>query len=78
MKIELTSTTKIVELLVNGGVVPARIWEGHTEHGIPVHCYVTRIAAPVLADQSQFEAELKEAHAEPSDAIRAIPLKMVI
>lgn len=40
MTITIKSTTKMVEL--NG--VPARIWEGETESGIPVHCYITRIA----------------------------------
>lgn len=40
MKITLENTTKIVHL--NG--VPARIWEGQTESGIQIHCYVTRVA----------------------------------
>jgi len=40
MKIEIESTEKIVAF--NG--VKARIWEGRTASGIPVHCYVTRIA----------------------------------
>ena len=39
MKITIESTTKLVA--VNG--VPARIWEGHTEGGVPLHCYVTRL-----------------------------------
>jgi len=53
MKIILDSTTQIVELVVDnqharcnrpGCIVPARIWEGQTDSGIPVHCYITRIA----------------------------------
>lgn len=74
MKISIESTTKFVTL--NG--VPARIWEGHTESGIPVHCYVTRIAAPAAgADLSQFERELQE-HSAPSAEVAAIPLRMVL
>lgn len=74
MKITIESTSKIVH--VNG--VPARIWEGHTDSGIPVHCFVTRIGAPNDGrDLSQFETELQE-HAAPSVAIEAIPLRMVL
>ncbi len=73
MKITITSTTKTVH--VNG--VPARIWEGHTESGIPVHCYVTRVAVPLDQDHSQFQAELQE-HQAPSAEVAAIPLRMVL
>lgn len=74
MKITVQSTDKIVQF--NG--LPARIWEGHTESGIPVHCYVTRIAAPNDGrDLSQFTRELNE-HAAPSAKIQAIPLRMVL
>ena len=40
MKITIESTSKIVSL--NG--IPARIWEGETENGIKVHCFISRIA----------------------------------
>jgi hypothetical protein len=76
MKVTLESTTKTVEL--NG--VPARIWEGHTEAGIPVHAYVTRIAVEEgrkISDYAQFEAELKEKR-KPSAAIEAIPLRIIL
>jgi hypothetical protein len=73
MKITITSTTKIVH--VNG--VPARIWEGKTDSGIPVHCYVTRIAVPLGADHSQFERELQE-HAAPRAEVGAIPLRLIL
>lgn len=74
MRITIKSTDKLVQ--VNG--VPARIWEGETDSGIPVHCYVTRIAAPAAgADLTQFERELTE-HAAPSAALQAIPLRMVL
>lgn len=73
MKITIESTSKIVEL--NG--VPARVWEGKTESGIPVHCYVTRIAVERDQDGSEFERELQE-HRAPSAAIEAIPLRMIL
>lgn len=40
MKITIENTSKIVSL--NG--IPARIWEGETENGIKVHCFISRIA----------------------------------
>jgi hypothetical protein len=74
MIITIESTTKIVE--ING--VPARIWEGHTiKSGIPVHCYVTRIAVDREDDTSQFEAELKQQR-PPSPAVEGIPLRLIL
>lgn len=73
MKVTLESTTKIVT--VNG--VQARIWEGHTESGIPVHAYVTRIAVAHGLDASQFERELQECRA-PSADIEALPARLVL
>ena len=79
MKITIESTTKVVELNVRGfpSGVPARIWEGVTDSGIPVHCYVTRIAVAYDQDNSQFERELKECRA-PSAGIDAIPPWMIL
>ncbi len=51
MKITIESTMKIVELVTPTGRVPARIWEGQTERGTPVSCFVTRIA-PIIAGLS--------------------------
>lgn len=73
MKITIQSTTKIVEL--NG--VPARIWEGVTEDGIELHCYVTRVAVAEGQDTKQFEAQLQQ-HKAPIPEVEAIPLKMII
>jgi hypothetical protein len=78
MKVTLESTSKVVALETPQGTVPARIWEGHTESGIPVHAYVTRIAAPAAgADVSQFERELQE-QAAPSPAVQEIPLRLIL
>ncbi len=74
MKMTLSSTTKIVEL--NG--VPARIWEGQTEKGIPIHAFVTRVAVHKDDDAAELEKELQE-HTAPRNAdIAAYPARMVI
>ncbi len=77
MKLTVESTTKIVEL-DNG--IPARIWEGHTESGVAVHCYITRVAVAEGQAESvykQFETELAECR-KPSAGVLAIPLRMIL
>lgn len=81
MKITIESTSKLVELQTeSGAVVPARVWEGHTEQGIPVHCYITRIAIgenePAEVHE-RFKRELQEQRT-PSAAIQAIPLRLIL
>ncbi len=73
MKITIESTTKIVE--IDG--VPARVWEGQTESGIPVYCLVARISVHGDQDCAQFEKELEEKRA-PSAVVQAIPLRMIL
>jgi hypothetical protein len=73
MKITVESTTKIVSL--DG--MPCRVWEGTTEHGIPIHCFIPRIGVAKDQDASQFEAELKEQRT-PSAEVQAIPLRMIL
>jgi len=73
MKITVESTSKIVS--VNG--IDCRIWEGETERGIAVHCFITRIAAKADQDLAEFEAELRETRA-PSAEAAAIPPRMIL
>lgn len=73
MKVTIESTSKIVS--VDG--VPARLWEGSTDSGIPVHCYVTRIAVEKTEDMTQFLRELEEQRA-PSPDVEAIPARLVL
>ncbi len=73
MKLIIENTTAIVEC--NG--IPARIWEGCTDSGIPVHCYITRVAVKDTLDCTEFEKELKEQR-KPSAAIEAIPLRLIL
>lgn len=77
MKLIIESTEKIVELKTAQGVVPARIWEGRTESGIPVHCYVTRVAVERTQDGTEFERELQE-HRAPSAVVAAIPARLIL
>jgi len=73
MKITIESTEKLVTL--NG--VPARVWQGQTESGIPVHCFVTRVAVARDQDCSQFERELQE-HAAPRPEVAAIDPRFIL
>ena len=72
MKLTIENTDKIITL--DG--VPARIWKGWTDSGIPVLCYVTRIAVAIEEDSRVFETEL-QGHHPPSADVRSIPLKMI-
>jgi len=72
MRILLRQTSQITTL--NG--VPARIWEGTTERGVPIACFITRVAVQKDADTEQFEAELREE--EPPKPVTSWPLRMIL
>jgi len=76
MKALIESTTKLVEVVINGQRVPARIWEGTTEKGVPFHAFITRVAVKFGQDQSDFEKELIE-QKTPSPEIEAIPGRLI-
>jgi hypothetical protein len=77
MQVQLESTGKLVDLIVDGVAFPARIWEGVTAAGIPCHAYVTRIAVANAEDTAEFERDLLTCRA-PSPALVAIPLRMIL
>lgn len=81
MKLTIESTEKVIELKMGSGAwIPARIWEGTTSTGIPVHCFITRVAVPdnLEPDQyKQFNRELRE-HSAPSLEVEAIPLRLIL
>lgn len=84
MKITIENTSKIVTLVVDGRDVPARVWQGETESGIPVQCFVTRIAPEIPKSDPridaltvEFERELKR-QADPRATVDAIPLRLII
>lgn len=74
MKITIESTTKIVE--ING--VPCRLWEGQTERGVAIHCFITRIGVENGLDTSQFEQELAEQRQPTAKLDGVYPLRMVL
>ena len=72
MKIKLSQTSQITHL--NG--VPARIWEGETENGVPIVCFITRVAVRDDKDSSELERELL---AEvPPKPVQSWPLSMIL
>lgn len=84
MRIQLESTTKIVDLLTPTGTVPARIRQGFAEDGTPVHAFITRIVPEVPQSDPDidmktavFEQELRRC-ADPRSTIAAIPLRMIL
>jgi hypothetical protein len=80
MKLTIESTTKIITIVTPDGDVPARLWQGYTDTGIPVHCYITRVNVPDGLGASvylQFERELQEQRA-PAAEVNAIPLRMIL
>lgn len=74
MRVELESTTRIVEL--NG--VPARVWQGKTARGVACHAYITRIAVEKELDASEFEAELQEHAPLRPEIDRVLDPRMVL
>jgi len=87
MKITISSTDQIIELERRDGrhgiSVPARLWEGFTESGVPVHVYVTRLS-PQIEDTPENQATLAEfskellQHQPPSVEFGPIPLRLIL
>lgn len=73
MKITIESTNKIV--LLDG--VQCRVWQGQSEAGVILHCYIPRIAAAPDQDLEAFARELTETRA-PTPDIEGIPLRMIL
>lgn len=73
MKATIESTEQLIK--ING--VPARVWTGVTERGIPIQLAITRVAVHRDEDASQFEAELGEQHA-PKPEPAAFSLRMIL
>jgi len=74
LKVTIQNTSEVV--MING--IPARIWEGESESGIKVHCYITRIAVAEKETRLEdFERELEE-QAPPSAELQIIPLRMIL
>lgn len=75
MRIQIESTRELIE--INGA--PGRLWEGKTESGIPILCYVTLIAVKEGQPESvyaEFESELTRQHPKP--ATECIDLRLLL
>ena len=85
MKITIESTPKLVSLqTADGAWMPARVWQGETESGIPVQVFVTRIAPEIPTSDprideltAEFERELQR-QADPRPTVAVIPLRFII
>ena len=84
MKITLESTTKIVELVIGGNPVPARVWQGNTSGGVLVQAFITRIAPEIPKTDpwidektAAFEQELQRC-ADPRATVEAIPMRLLV
>lgn len=74
MKVTLESTDKVIEFEIDGVLVPARVWEGRTELGVPCHAYITRLAVREGLNASEFERDLESRpHVPPSPEIARLP-----
>ena len=59
MIVHLENTSKVVELVINGVAVPARIWEGVTGNGVLCHAFIARIAVNNNDDDTEFKRDLE-------------------
>ena len=81
MKLTIESTTKIVMIkpdIFSDGV-PARVWEGTSESGVKVHCFITRVAIPA-EEQENAEQSMNELQQckPPTPEVEALPLRFFL
>lgn len=72
MRLTIQPTEKFVD--VNGA--KTRVWEGETDRGTPVTCFIAMVASPRANEQSELEKELAEV--KPMEAREAWPARMVL
>jgi hypothetical protein len=84
VKITIESTTKLVTMEIRGASVPARVWQGQTESGVPVQAFITRIAPEIPQSDprideltADFERELQRC-ADPRPTVQAIDYRFLI
>lgn len=83
MKITLQSTPKLVTIEGPNGTVPARLWVGQDEQGVPVHAFITRIKPEIPINdprQKMFERELEDqtAHTREHRELVSVDLRLLI
>ena len=79
MKITIEPTDQLVTIVcpIPGGEIPAPLWVGQTDKGIPVQALITRIAAEAFLDLSAFNHALQETKAPTPEPI-AYPLRLIL
>lgn len=80
MKLTIEPTTQTTTLIIAGAEVPARVWEGTDEHGVQVHCYITRVAVhqdEPEAVHERFGRELVEQARARLPSIN-LPLRLIL
>jgi hypothetical protein len=77
MHLHIEPTDRVVELVNGDAVMPARVWEGQTDNGIPVICWITRVAAERARDLSELDAALAEQR-PPSAGALEFPRRMIL
>ena len=78
MRITVESTSRVIDIVGPAGTVPARVWEGQSERGVPVAVLITRIAAHLESDQEEFQQDLKETQAPSPHAVEAFPMRLIL
>ncbi len=59
MKATIESTDEIATFVINGVDVPARVWKGTTEQGVPFLLFGTRVAVDEGKNAEEFDRELR-------------------
>ncbi len=82
MRITIESTNKIVTLTpaepAHGQAgVACRVWEGQTDGGLTVVCFITRIMAQTEQDLVQFENDLRDQRPSTTD-VESVLCRMII
>lgn len=73
MKITIESTTKVI--FINN--IATRIWEGETEDGTKIHCYISQIAANENVNVAKFYNDISNSKT-PSPEVEAIPMEITL
>jgi hypothetical protein len=76
MQLQLESTDTIVNLIINGVAVEARVWTGVSAAGVPCYALVTRVVVDATLDCAEFDRDLHE-HA-PTPEIAAILARRIL
>lgn len=74
-KIESTNTTVFLDA---AKTIPARVWEGVSDAGVPFTAYIAEVQVRKNADNSEFERELSEHKMPTRETLFAIDARFVI